>query len=243
MNVSSNKTTECMKLPFLLLLFCLYLIQTAAAQDTIFKKNGEQLVGLIRESDDSYIHLVQKKKEAYVSIKIHKDSIEAIKMKKNQSIAMTRTMNTFGLGFGLDHGGLGMNLLIYPQWNLGFFAGLGYAFAGLGFNAGIKIRLLSQQTNSQVIPFLMGMYGYNTAISVKNASGYDKLFYGPTLGFGIDYQSRTARKSYLSFALLFPVRGNDAQNYIDDLNRYHGVIFDTKLLPFTISFGYKFILN
>lgn len=41
-----------------------------------------------------------------------------------------------GIGVGLDCGGVGVNLLVYPQENIGIFGGIGYAFAGLGLNGG-----------------------------------------------------------------------------------------------------------
>src|SRR6185503_19117939 len=66
-----------------------------------------------------------------------------------------------GLGFGFDYGGIGGNLTVYPQKNVGLFFGGGYAFAGFGYNAGIKLRLLPGKPSSQFTPFFMAMYGYN----------------------------------------------------------------------------------
>ena len=41
------------------------------------------------------------------------------------------------------------------------------------------------------------MYGYNAAIHVANNNAYDRLFYGATVGFGIDV-SGNPRKGHLS---------------------------------------------
>ena len=147
-----------------------------------------------------------------------------------------------GIGYGQDYGGLGVNLTVYPQENVGFFGGFGYALAGFGYNAGIKLRLLPNQGKSMFRPFVEGMYGYNAAIVITNATQYNKLFYGPTVGAGVDAGSLRARHGYFSMAILVPIRNPDAQNYIDGLQAM-GVDFHTNLLPISVSFGYKWIVD
>ncbi len=87
------------------------------------------------------------------------------------------------------------------------------------------------------------MYGYNAAIAVSNATEYNKLFYGPTFGFGIDYRSSKESIGYWSFAILVPIRSSDVDNYIDDLKTNHGATFSSSLSPIGISLGYRFILD
>jgi hypothetical protein len=150
---------------------------------------------------------------------------------------------SFGLGIGLDHGGIGGNFTIYPQKNIGLFGGLGYAFAGAGYNVGAKIRLASEKHTSSMTPFLIGMYGYNAAVAVMNATQFNKLFYGTTIGIGADFKSRPTKKGYWSFALLIPIRGSQVDNYIKDLKNNHSVEFKNELFPIAISAGYRFILD
>jgi hypothetical protein len=149
---------------------------------------------------------------------------------------------TLGIGFGQDYGGFGGNLTVYPQRNIGLFLGFGYALAGFGYNAGIKLRLLPDHGHSKVRPFIEGMYGYNAAIVVTNYTQDNKMFYGPSMGVGLDIGPTTAGKGYLSLAILVPFRSPDVQNYIDQLNA-NGVSFSNNLIPITFSIGYKFILN
>ena len=151
-------------------------------------------------------------------------------------------MLTLGLGFGQDYGLLGGNLTVYPQKNIGLFVGFGFAFAGFGYNAGIKLRALPNHGLSKVRPFLLGMYGYVAAIAVTNSPADNKMFYGPTIGGGIDIGPTTPGKGYLSLAILVPFRSPDVQNYIDQL-KANGVSFNGNLTPITFSIGYKFILN
>jgi hypothetical protein len=149
----------------------------------------------------------------------------------------------FGPGLGFDYGGIGVNLMVYPQKNIGIFLGGGYAIAGFGYNAGIKLRL-SPDRASVVNPFFTAMYGYNAAVAISGSSQFDKLFYGPTLGAGIDLRSKkTFSKGYLSLAIMVPIRNSDAQNYIDLLKNQYGASFTSNLIPIGFSVGYKFILN
>ena len=148
-----------------------------------------------------------------------------------------------GPGFGFDYGGLGFNLTVYPQKNVGVFFGAGYAFAGVGYNNGIKYRFAPEKPKV-VIPFLMAMYGYNAAVAVSDNPQYNKLFYGPTLGAGIDIRSKNpASIGIFSIALMVPIRNSEAQNYIDLLKTQDGATFSNSLLPIGISIGYKAILD
>jgi hypothetical protein len=148
-----------------------------------------------------------------------------------------------GPGFGFDYGGIGANLMVYPQKNIGIFFGGGYALAGFGYNAGIKLRL-SPDKAGVVNPFLTAMYGYNAAVVITDNSQLSKLFYGPTLGFGIDIRSKKpTSKGYLSLALMIPIRSSDSQTYIDYLKTQYGETFLNDLSPVGFSIGYKFILN
>jgi hypothetical protein len=152
-------------------------------------------------------------------------------------------MTTIGVGMGLDMGGFGGNVLVYPAENFGLFAGVGYALAGVGFNAGAKVRLISKNPVSKVNPYALAMYGYNAAIAVSGATQYNKLFYGPTFGIGIDYRPNPYSGGYWSFALFVPIRSTEVDKYIDDLKTNHNIEFKTELIPIAISIGYRFIIN
>ncbi|MBN8850599.1 MAG: hypothetical protein BGO55_31195 [Sphingobacteriales bacterium 50-39] len=148
-----------------------------------------------------------------------------------------------GIGFGFDYGGIGGNLTVYPQKNIGLFVGGGYAFAGFGYNAGIKCRLLPAKPSSQFTPFFMAMYGYNAAVHVSNASQYDKMYYGPTFGIGFDLGSHEQGKGQFSLAFFVPIRSTNPNDYIDYLKNTYGITFKNKILPIGFSVGYKFNLD
>ncbi|MBS1559002.1 MAG: hypothetical protein JST69_09785 [Bacteroidetes bacterium] len=146
---------------------------------------------------------------------------------------------SFGIGLGLDYGGIGANLMAYPHKNIGLFFGGGYALAGFGYNTGAKIRIITQ---SRVHPYFIGMYGYNAAFVVSNATQYNKLFYSPTIGFGIDSHSRRSTNGYWSVALMIPLRGSEIDDYISYL-KTQGISLKNSLSPVGLSVGYHFVIN
>ncbi|MBS1505587.1 MAG: hypothetical protein JSS79_02970 [Bacteroidetes bacterium] len=154
------------------------------------------------------------------------------------AMAFAQDKTTLGIGLGFDYGGIGANFTTYAGKNFGLFGGLGYAIADVGFNVGAKIRLAPE---SRVAPFLTGMYGYNAAVAVTNATQYNKVFYGPSFGFGLDIKGRPGRNGFWSIALLVPVRGSDVDNYLADL-RSKGVVIGS-LPSVALSIGYRFILK
>lgn len=146
---------------------------------------------------------------------------------------------SFGIGVGFDYGGFGANVLAYPHKNVGLFLGGGYAMAGFGFNAGAKIRIITQ---TKIHPYFIAMYGYNAAIAVTNATQYNKLFYAPTIGIGVDSHPRFKRNGYWSVALMIPIRSNEVTDYTNYL-KTQGVVLKNSLSPVGISVGYHFIIH
>ncbi|MFP5041237.1 hypothetical protein [Parasediminibacterium sp. JCM 36343] len=150
---------------------------------------------------------------------------------------------SIGIGAGIDYGGLGANVLYYPKKKLGFFAGAGYAIAGMGVNAGVKYRFLNETSSSRNVFYLMGMYGYNAAIKITTVGGQtieNSLYYGPSFGVGIERKRRAYKKGCWSFALLVPIR---SQAFYEKYDYYKNLGTKFTYLPFSISVGYRFYLD
>ncbi|MES2479535.1 MAG: hypothetical protein V4561_10630 [Bacteroidota bacterium] len=151
--------------------------------------------------------------------------------------------SSLGLGMGLDYGGFGACLTIYPQKNIGLFGGLGYALTGVGYNAGIKARLLFNKKKPNVSLFVLGMYGYNTVFKIKGLSKLNKTFYGPSVGVGLETAVRPNKVGVWSFAIIVPLRSKEALDYQDYLSSIPYVNMENKLAPLAFSIGYKFIIH
>ena len=74
------------------------------------------------------------------------------------STRFTQTVHRvhYGLGLGLDYGGIGFNFSVFPQKNIGVFGGIGYAEIGIGYNAGLKIRKIAKK-EGVANPYILGM--------------------------------------------------------------------------------------
>jgi hypothetical protein len=242
------------------------LVRLVSGQDIIIKSNGEEIKANITETTSvliiyqladepnglsynvkkSEIFMIKYKngqKEIFNKIKTPKENFQNIDSTNNTStIEVRRDILSLGIGLGMDYGGIGGSLLIYPQQNIGIFGGVGYAFAGTAYNMGVKLRMVSKTSKSPVVFYVLAMYGYNAAIAVLNASQYNKIFYGPTIGLGIDIGARPNKSGYWSLGLFFPVRGDEVDKYFTDLKNNHNIEIKNSLWPVAISIGYRFKL-
>lgn len=142
----------------------------------------------------------------------------------------------FGIGTGLDFGGLGFKVEAVPIPYLGIFAGAGFNFKGLGFNGGLSFKALPKKKLS---PTIQAMYGYNAVIVVAGASEYNKTYYGPSAGVGLDWKVGRAPNK-LFFGVYYPFRSDQYQKDFDKLKNNPSVKFDSEPLPITISIGFHF---
>jgi hypothetical protein len=145
-----------------------------------------------------------------------------------------------GLGAGLDYGGLGANFTVYPQKNIGIFAGIGYGAIQLGYNFGLKARLTFNQHRPLCSLYILGMYGYNTVFKINGLSSLNKMFYGPSVGLGFETPVKPNKTGFWSFGLLLPIRSTEAMDYYDQLKQNPNISMKNELLPFALSIGYKF---
>jgi hypothetical protein len=144
-----------------------------------------------------------------------------------------------GIGIGMDYGGLGGKISGFPLKNFGLFAGVGYNLVKAGYNVGGIVRILP---GKKVCPIITGMYGYNAVIVVQGASQYDKVYYGPTFGGGIELHFGNKQK-FMSFGLLVPIRSQEFYDDWDALKANPGIVDTTDPLPVGISVGYHFKLQ
>jgi hypothetical protein len=232
-----------MKKLFIASCLILLVLSSAYSQDIIWLKDGQKLNCKVLSQDSTSVYFDITMNGLVKKTFIDKSSIDSIKFSYPTDIRSERIeKSSIGFGMGLDHGGFGMNIVLYPARNFGVFGGLGYAFAGTGFNAGLKIKLVGVNHKSHVYPYLLGMYGYNAAIAIYDAKEYNKFFYGPSFGLGFDVRQKWEKRGYLTIALIIPVRKSDANDYFDYLEQ-RGVEFTNKLLPVAFSVGYHIIMN
>ena len=93
-----------------------------------------------------------------------------------------------------------------------------------------------------MVPTISVMYGYNAVIWVKNRSEYNRIFYGTSIGIGLDAHFKPKNAGYWAFELFYPIRGAEVNDYINDLKDNHGATLN-ELTPITFSIGRRFIID
>lgn len=142
----------------------------------------------------------------------------------------------FGFGLGLDYGGLGAKVSVLPIKQLALFAGLGYNFHKAGVNFGVTGRI---PRDGRVVPVFTGMYGYNGVIVIQGASQFNKTYYGPTFGGGVEIHSNR-REDFVNLQLFVPIR---SQAFYDDweaIKNNPAFVINTSPLPIAFCVGYHF---
>ena len=143
----------------------------------------------------------------------------------------------FGLGMGLDYGGLiGAKLEHLPVKHLGLFAGLGYNTLSVGWNIGVTCKTAPDKTVS-FNPMIF--YGYNAFIKVENASEYSKTSYGITIGANLDIIVGGAGNK-ISLGLFVPIRSQEFKDHYDALKKDPRFELKNELPPVGISVGFNF---
>lgn len=133
---------------------------------------------------------------------------------------------SLGFGIGLDYGGIGGKLELFPTAPLGLFAGVGSNIAGTGFNAGLDLNFRPYKPTT---PFFLVMYGYNTVVDETF------VFKGFSFGLGGKFGLGLEKKSNLALALIYPIREQGLQSSISQ-----GFV---KASPILFSAGINFNLG
>jgi hypothetical protein len=144
----------------------------------------------------------------------------------------------FGIGLGLDYGGLlGVQIAVVPIKHLSIFAAGGYYFYQFGWNVGMKLLFISKTSKHVVRPFLKGMYGCNSII-MTDKDEYNKVYKGFTVGLGLELRFGHKKKNGFDFDLNVPLRTPD---FWIDYNRMKddpSMEVTSGPIPVAFSFGF-----
>ena len=82
------------------------------------------------------------------------------------------------------------------------------------------------------------MYGVNGVTKVSVMTSYDKIFYGWTVGAGLETRFGKKRKSGINLDLNVPFRTPDFFNQVNAMKSDPDVTNVSSIIPITISVGY-----
>jgi hypothetical protein len=167
---------------------------------------------------------------------IRKDTTVIAKHPKN----VVRRWGDAGFGIGLDYGGvIGVKATFYPVSYMGVFAAGGWELINVGWNVGVLGRILPADGRYAARPYLKVMYGVNGATKVDQKSRYDKMFYGVTVGAGLEIRFGKKRKSGINFDLNFPFRSPEFYKQVSDMENDSEIKMQNSVLPVAFSLGYN----
>jgi hypothetical protein len=159
--------------------------------------------------------------------------------KKKKAVEEDETPSpvNFGVGIGLSYGGIGGRVSIFPVSRAGVFGAVGYNFNKMGYNVGAILRIIPQK---KICPVVMVMYGYNAVLLIDGMDEFQKTYYGPSLGPGMEIRFKN-NQNYLNVEILVPIRSQEWHDDIDAVRTLYkqGYIEGfVEPLPVAISIGY-----
>jgi hypothetical protein len=148
----------------------------------------------------------------------------------------SRQKSFFGLGTGLDYGGIGGRVEFQPVGAIGIFAGFGYNLATPAFNGGISIKAAP---GKRFCPVFVGMYGYNAAIKLRSTYGSQGYtYYGFSVGAGFELYNKSLRNKLL-VEILGPFKSSKFKSEYEAFKR-QGYSFAKNPSDVYFSIGYNF---
>ena len=154
------------------------------------------------------------------------------------AVDMTHSFD-FGVGFGLDYGGLlGFQFGIAPVKYVTFFGAVGYYMFQMGWNLGVKALLFPKTTQYPVRPFLKAMYGCNSVIAADGTSEYDKVYKGFSLGVGFEFRFGKKKMNGIDLDLNIPLRTGDFWYDYNTMKNDPRMEVTQEPIPVAFSIGY-----
>lgn len=184
----------------------------------------------IKQSD--YDYFIDKPDEFKVVDK------EGKKVPENNKPIKNGLHADFGLGIGLDYGGLfGVKFTILPIEYLSLFCSFGYQFISPGVNFGVQIHIIPYNSENAVRPHLKTMYGTNSIIIMNGAPQLNKTYMGFTPGVGVEFRFGHEKRKGFDVDLCMPIRSDEFNTDFNQIknNPIYTISSPTLL---TISVGY-----
>ena len=151
-----------------------------------------------------------------------------------QNLSSTQGHAAVGIGLGLPYGGIGARINYNPVNQATLFGGVGYNFAGVGYNLGLRFVIPSQR---QTEFYLLGMYGTNASVRIKGDSDANESYHGPSVGAGVQINSLSREGNYWDIGLVLPFRSSEYDRDLDFLKNYYSDV--TEPWPVLITAGYN----
>lgn len=153
-----------------------------------------------------------------------------------------RLQKDFGLGYGIDYGGIGAKAGFYPIKYLGLFGSVGIMGGGIGWQVGIVGFILPRSNRKTARPYVKASYGINAATIIQGGSEYNGTFAGPSVGIGLELRFGNKRKHGFNFDLNYPFRSEKYDEMVETINNdpYVGSLAAPLTIIFSIGYHWEF---
>jgi len=148
----------------------------------------------------------------------------------------------FGIGFGIDYGGLGARAGFYPIKYLGLFGSVGIMGGGMGWQLGIVGYILPRSNKKAVRPYVQVLYGINAATNIQGGSEYNGTFAGPSVGAGLELRFGKKRKHGFNFDVNYPFRSEKYEERIEAIKSdpHLGSLTEPWVILFSLGYHWEF---
>lgn len=194
--------------------------------------NGETLYCFLEAEDyKNYYYCLFNAENATGSF-IPKENVASIQY----DLSNERPIGQIGIGYGIDYGGIGVKMQANINSFFKMFLALGVDNYKFSRNFGVSTNFRGENTKSKISPYIQLMYGTNTNVGYGLPLGLRKMFYGPTVGGGIEIISTSG--SSLSIGMLLPYRSKEVDKYIEKLRLTRSLEFTKEFKTLEFSIGY-----
>jgi hypothetical protein len=244
-----------MRTSLLTLFVCLHFLH-ASSQDIIYKLNGDMIRGKITGiNGDTILYTVKDTLQKIVlTHEVHMvrygDGHEQVFNVGGRTTARShpdavefsyRRRANFGLGLGMDYGGvIGVKLAAVIIPNLSVFGAVGYYIVGAGWSTGVTWHILKPARKRWIRPDVKIMFGTNGATYVQGSSSYNQLFYGFTPGAGAEIRFGKSKRNGFDLDLNVPIHGADFFSKLDKMKHDPNLTGVTTPSAVQVSFGYHY---
>ena len=164
------------------------------------------------------------------------ESVSSPEMKKS----------SFGLGFGIPYGTLGLNLDINIVHNLNLSAGVGTTiFAGIGYNFGLKYFFTSIKQTFR--PRVSSYYGVNAMTAKKSPTTGEiedgKSYIGFSPGVGAQWMWGKTKSNGLDLDIIYLATTGGYNDAVEKLREEGFTVTETGKVKIAIGYRWAFNIN
>lgn len=158
---------------------------------------------------------------------------------QNTNVSSLQGEKSYGIGYGLPYGGIGLKVGYNLMDGLNAFAGVGYQTGPIGYNIGLQKDLVQ---SGMVQPYVSAMFGSNAAIRLIGTSYDERVFLGPSVGAGVKINalSHSYQGNYLELGVIYAFTSVSYQEEFESIKNSSLANKLNEPWPVLIVIGYNF---